>query len=74
VIVVDVPVEVAVERLMATRGYSEEEAGARIRAQAGREERRAIADVVIDNSGDVDHLRAEVERAWAWIRELQPPI
>lgn len=74
VIVVDVPVEVAVERLMATRGYSEEEARSRIGAQASREERRAIADLVIDNSGDLDLLRAEVDRAWTWIQELHPPL
>jgi dephospho-CoA kinase len=70
VIVVDVPVEVAVARLVAGRGFSEKEARARIAAQATREERRAIADVLLDNSGDLDQLRAEVERAWSWIRTL----
>lgn len=74
VIVVDVPVDVAVQRLMATRGYSEDEARSRVAAQASREERRAIADVVLDNSGDLDHLRSEVDRAWAWIRSLRPPL
>ena len=44
---------------------------ARVKAQATREQRRAIADVVIDNSAGLDHLDAEVERAWQWIQELR---
>lgn len=71
VIVVDVPVDAAVARLVTGRGFSEEDARARIAAQATREERRAIADLVIDNSGDLVHLRAEVGRAWAWIQQLR---
>jgi len=70
VIVVDAPVEVAVARLVGSRGLAEEDARARAAAQATREERLAIADVVIDNSGDLDHLEAEAERAWAWIQAL----
>jgi len=70
VLVVDVPVELAVTRLVSGRGFSEEEAWARIAAQATRDERRAVADEVIDNSGDLDHLRSEVDRAWAWILAL----
>jgi len=73
VIVVDAPVEVAVGRLVAGRGFSEDEARARAAAQATREQRRAIADLVIDNSGDLDHLRAEVHRAWAWVQGLVVP-
>ena len=73
VIVVDAPVEVAVARLVAGRGFTEDEARARAAAQATREERRAIADLVIDNSGDLDHLRAEVDRAWAWVQGLVVP-
>lgn len=70
VLVVDAPVETAVARLVDGRGFTDEEARARVAAQASREERRAIADVVIDNSGDLDHLGSEVDRAWAWIRTL----
>lgn len=70
VLVVDGPVEVAVARLVADRGFSEEDARARVAAQATREERRAIADVVLDNSGDLDHLEGEVERAWSYIAGL----
>jgi dephospho-CoA kinase len=66
VIVVDTPVDVAVERLVHRRGFTEEDARARVAAQATREERRAIADVVIDNSGDEAALRAQADAAWDW--------
>jgi len=74
VIVVDMPIDVAVARLRADRGFSEADARARVAAQATRAERRAIGDVVIDNSGDLDHLRSEVEWAWMWIQALRPRL
>ena len=67
VVVVDVPEEVAVRRLVEQRGFTEEDARRRIAAQISRAERRGIADVVIDNSGDRAHLEREVSRAWDWI-------
>ena len=70
VLVVDVPVGLAIDRLVADRGFTQAEALARVAAQATREERRAIADVVIDNSDGPERLRAEVDRAWAWIQRL----
>lgn len=70
VIVVDAPAEAALARLLAARGLREEDARARMRSQVSRAERMAIADLVIDNSGDLDHLRSEVDRAWAWIERL----
>ena len=70
VMVVDCPVEMAVARAVARGPASESDVRARIAAQATREERLAKADFVIDNSGDRAHLEAEVERAWAWVREL----
>jgi len=51
VLVVDVPVEVQVERLTAQRGMAAEEAQRRIASQASREDRLAVADVVVDNAG-----------------------
>src|SRR5437899_4703751 len=51
VMVVDTPVEVAVSRLVGQRGLTEDDARARVAAQLSRQERRAMADVVIDNSG-----------------------
>jgi dephospho-CoA kinase len=65
VVVVDTPVEEQVRRLTELRGMSEEAARARIAAQATREQRRAIADRVIDNSGTLESLAAQVDDVWA---------
>jgi dephospho-CoA kinase len=65
VVVVDVPVEVQVERLMARRGMPERDARARIAAQASREQRRAVATHVIDNSGSLEDLDKRVDALWA---------
>ncbi|HZQ27005.1 MAG TPA: dephospho-CoA kinase [Acidimicrobiales bacterium] len=73
VIVVDVPVDVAVSRLVEQRGMAEADVRARMAAQAAREERLAKADFVIDNAGTREHLAAEVERCWAWVRSLPTP-
>ncbi|HVM52797.1 MAG TPA: dephospho-CoA kinase [Acidimicrobiales bacterium] len=70
VVVVDCPVEVAVGRLIEHRGLSESDARARVAAQASREARLAVADLVIDNSGSMAALEAEVERAWRWMTSL----
>ena len=67
VVVVDCPVDVAVERLVSYREYSEEDARARIAAQISRDERRAIADRVIDNSGSLEDLKPQVDDLWAWL-------
>jgi dephospho-CoA kinase len=60
VLVVDIPEDVQVERLVQTRGLSPEDARARIAAQATREERLRAADIVIDNSGSLGDLRRQV--------------
>jgi dephospho-CoA kinase len=65
VLVVDVPVETQVARMVELRGLTREEAEARISAQASREERLAIATHVIDNSGSLTDLRARVSAAYA---------
>lgn len=57
-------------RLVADRGMSESDALARIRAQASDEQRRAAADVWIDNSGDIADTYAVVDRLWE--RRLHP--
>ena len=75
VIVVDTDHDVAVERLARDRGMAEEDARARMARQVSREERRAKADFVIDNSGTPEELDEAVDRAWAWIATLpdEPP-
>ncbi|PRX06852.1 UNVERIFIED_ORG: dephospho-CoA kinase [Actinomadura viridilutea] len=64
VVVVDAPVETQIRRLVERRGMTEEEARARIAAQATREQRRALAHHVIDNSGSLDELHAQVDALW----------
>lgn len=71
-IVVDLPEDLAVERLVAHRGFSPDDARARIDAQISREERLSFADFVVDNSGNLDDLAAAVDRAWDWIHTLEP--
>ena len=70
VVVVDVPAELAFERLTTLRGMDPEDARARQAAQPTREERLEGAELVIDNSGDQDHLAAEVDRVWAALEAL----
>jgi dephospho-CoA kinase len=65
VIVVDVPPELQVERLVSQRGMTPDQARARMAAQASREQRLAIAGVVIDNSGSLDDLDRRVAEVWA---------
>jgi len=69
-VVVDCPVDVAVERLMHQRGFSESDARARIARQVSREQRLALATRVIDNSGDRATLERRVDELWAWLRAL----
>jgi dephospho-CoA kinase len=71
VVVVEAPAELRVERLARDRGMSAEEARSRMAAQATDGQRRAVADVVLVNDGDLDRLRAEVDRVW---RERVEPI
>ena len=69
-IVVDVPVEVQVERLVKYRGFDEADARARISRQATREQRLATADFVVDNSGDLAALQPQIEKLWQWLKSL----
>ena len=70
VIVVDVPAELALERLTTLRGMAEDDARARQASQPTREERLAGADFVVDNSDGTDHLATEVDRVWAELLAL----
>jgi dephospho-CoA kinase len=70
VIVVDIDPEIAVRRVVEQRGMAEGDVRARISNQASREERLAVADQVIDNSGTRDDLQRRVDEVWAWIQTL----
>ena len=63
-VVVDAPPELRLRRLVEGRGLSEEDARARIAAQADDAVRRAAADVVLDGTGTEAQLRAQVDALW----------
>ncbi|MFF8967960.1 dephospho-CoA kinase [Streptomyces sp. NPDC014995] len=65
VVVVDVPPETQLDRLLRLRGMTEEDARARMAAQATREQRRKIADIVIDNDVPLADLERRVKDVWA---------
>lgn len=71
VLVVDLDIDIAAKRLVEYRQMKLEDAQARIEKQATREQRRAIADHIIDNSGDRDALEIKVRSAWVWIKSLK---
>jgi dephospho-CoA kinase len=65
VVVVDAPPDVQLDRLTRLRGMPADQARARMAAQASREDRLAIADFVLDNSGDLGELDHQVTKLWA---------
>ena len=70
VVVVEAPIDVRIERLVESRGMDPDDAAARIERQTDDETRRAVADIVVRNDGDLDALRSEVERV---LPELRSP-
>ena len=71
VIVVDVPPRIQLDRLVRLRGMSREQAQARIAAQAGRDQRLAVAGIVVDNSGSLAELDRQVGDLWAELRRRE---
>ncbi|SQD97645.1 Dephospho-CoA kinase [Parafrankia sp. Ea1.12] len=63
IVVVETPRELRLERL-ARRGLARDQAEARMAAQATDEQRRAVADILVDNSGSLDDLRKRVGEVW----------
>jgi dephospho-CoA kinase len=72
VVVVDVDPETQLRRLVDIRGMSEEDARARVVAQASREQRRAVATYVIDNAGTREDLRERVAEVFAELSGKPP--
>lgn len=70
-VVVDTDPDVAVGRLVRHRGFTEEDARARMARQATREERLAAADFVITNDGTPEDLEPQLDACWAWIEGLR---
>jgi dephospho-CoA kinase len=73
VVVVDVSPGTQLERLTALRGMSEEDARARMAAQATREQRLEIADIVIDNDVPLTELERRVAEVWRELRRRARP-
>lgn len=71
--VVDVPESVQLARLMARDGGSEADARRILASQASRDERLAVADDIIDNSGSIDHLTTQVHELHHFYRDLVRP-
>lgn len=69
VVVVDASPETQLARLTALRGMAEEEARARMAAQATREQRLAVATLVIDNDGPLEALEPQVRKVWEQLTE-----
>jgi dephospho-CoA kinase len=69
VVVVDAAPRTQLARLTGSRGMTESDARARMAAQASRPDRLAVADLVIDNDGDLAALREQVGHLWQQLLE-----
>ncbi|OZG62456.1 dephospho-CoA kinase [Bifidobacterium lemurum] len=65
VVTVEAPEELRIARMMGERGMTREQAEARIRHQSSREEREAIADVVIDSTQPLERMLEQVDGLYA---------
>lgn len=61
--------EVRLDRLQTTRNMTLEDAQNRMSRQATDSQRRAIADIVIENNGSLDDLVDEAKRVWRYLQE-----
>ncbi|MFJ9947416.1 dephospho-CoA kinase [Kitasatospora sp. NPDC091207] len=71
VLVVDAEDAVRIDRLVRLRGMTEQEARARMAAQATRADRLAVAGLVIDNSGPLEALPPRVDEVWGELKSRQ---
>jgi len=68
IIVVDTDPELAVQRLVEFRGFNADDARARMKLQATREERRAVAAFIVPNDGTQEELMVKIDECWNWIQ------
>jgi dephospho-CoA kinase len=73
-VVVDVPPDVAIRRLVESRGMDAVDARNRIASQVSRDDRLARATHVVDNSGDRSSLRHQVDELWRQLLRLRGPV
>lgn len=69
VVVVSAPEETRIERMVSLRGMSRDEAERRIRSQVSEEERRALADYVIESGGTLDETLTRADEVWAELHQ-----
>ena len=69
VVVVSAPEETRIERMVTLRGMSRDEAERRIRSQVSEEERRALADFVIESGGTLDETLAQADAVWEQLHQ-----
>ncbi len=72
IVVVEAPASMRADRLVEHRGMARDEAERRIGAQAGDEQRRAIADLIIDSSGSLEDTVAGTDAIWPTLRAAKP--
>ena len=72
VVVVDAPAQTRARRLVEHRGMTDQEARERVAAQATDDERRALADIVLDASGTFEHTIAQADQVWSLLRSRHP--
>ncbi len=70
VVTVESGIENQIERLISDRGYSRQQAEARVEAQASSDERRARADIALENTGSIEELISQVSNLWRRVKEL----
>lgn len=70
VLVADAPADLRIRRMVELRGMDEADAAARVAAQVDDAARRALADVVIDTSGDLAHTLSQVDAVWDGLPSL----
>lgn len=68
IIVVDTDPEIAIARLVEFRGFNADDARARMKLQATREERRAVAAFIVSNDGTQEDLMTKIDECWTWIQ------
>lgn len=71
VVIAEAPADVRIQRMVELRGMTAEEASQRIANQATDEQRRAVADVIIDTSGTEEHTLAQADALWERLRDAR---
>lgn len=72
VVVAHAPASIRIQRLVELRGMPLDQAQSRVSSQATDDERLAVADVVIDTSGTIEHTNEQVDELWKSLQSSQP--